>query len=104
MGRKERGERRERTRQLAQRRRKLFVELGFDGDDTLAWPAGYYSKNRPWGCACCKRRKGAPRRDVGMCDAGNRDRIYRWRIQVRELNHLLDRGWDPDDDQVALLA
>lgn len=39
-----------------------------------------------------------------MCDFGRRDRIYRWRGQVRELNRLLALGYDPEGDGVGVAA
>jgi hypothetical protein len=39
-----------------------------------------------------------------MCGYGHRDRVYRWRAQVRDLNHLLARGLDPEEDEAAVLS
>jgi len=64
----------------------------------------YWSKNRPYSCGCTKRKPGVPRHNTGMCDFGRRERVYHWRAQVRELNHKLARGYNPDDDILATLS
>ena len=66
--------------------------------DTGLW---FWSTNRPRSCGCSNRKDGRPRVNRGMCGFGMRDRVYRWRAQVRELNRVLARGYDPDDDAVA---
>jgi len=40
-----------------------------------------------------------------MCAVGDRDRIYAWRRQARELSRLARRtGGHPDDDEMAALS
>jgi hypothetical protein len=65
---------------------------------------GYWSTGRPRSCRCSGRKKGRPRVNQGMCGFGMRDRVYRWRTQVREYNRLLDRGHDPEGDALAVLS
>ena len=60
---------------------------------------------QPLSCNCAKRTKGRPRVGNGMCSWGERGRIYRWRNQARELNHLARRrGVDWESDEVAILC
>lgn len=45
----------------------------------------YFAKRRAVSCDCRKRKHGNPRVAAGMCDVGNRDRIYEWRDEARAL-------------------
>jgi hypothetical protein len=54
-------------------------------------------------CGCSKREKGRPRLSKGLCYMGSRNRLYRQRKQMRELNRLIRNGIDLDSDQVVLL-
>ena len=111
----DRAERRRRTDWIAHRRKhehdknhrrpKSITDradwaLCFCGDVGL----GFWATHRPYSCGCSSRQDGRPRVNRGMCSFGRRNRIYRWRAQVREINQVLARGYDPDDDPVAVLA
>ncbi len=101
-----RGRRRRLTETVALRRRSEFIRQWYDGEipaDHKAEHSLYYWAGTI-GCTCAKRRKGAPRRDRGMCDIGARTRIYRLRSSARELNRLVLRGEDVDGDAVAILS
>lgn len=69
-------------------------------DEVRCWcklaGAHLYSKRRPRGCPCRKRQHGRPRADVGMCARGDRDRIYRWRQEVRRLQDAVRSGAELD--------
>lgn len=54
--------------------------------------------DRPFSCGCRKRAHGAPRRDVGMCCTEERQRIYRWRLDARELQMGVRAGRSPLDE------
>lgn len=43
----------------------------------------YFAKRAALACDCRKRRKGRPKVAAGMCDIGNRARIYTWRREAR---------------------
>jgi len=101
-----RGRRRRLTETVARRRRSDFIRQWYDGE----LPEGHKAEHslNYWagtlGCTCSKRRHGAPRRDRGMCNWGARNRIYRLRASVRELNRLVRRGADLLGDEVSILS
>jgi hypothetical protein len=101
-----RGRKRRLTETTARRRRSDFIRLWFNGE----LPKGHLAEHSLYywagtiGCRCAKRRKGAPRRERGMCSIGVRYRIYRLRSSARELNRLVLRGEDVDGDAVAILS
>lgn len=83
-----RARRRRLTWTVAGRRRAwhLFRIHGNDGSkvDCVCELADTWFAKRPVvGCDCRKRKHGAPRCSVGMCDVGDRDRIYAWRREAR---------------------
>ena len=106
-----RGRRRRQTESICRRRlrhHERLVHFDWDTsgtcvcDDVGIW---WWAKRTPWACNCRKRLHGRPRVAAGMCDVGARNPVYRRRNQVRELRHLIvDRGYDPDSDEVALLS
>ena len=56
-------------------------------------------------CGCSKRLHGQPKSHQGLCCLGDRDRIYFWRREVRELQRLArGPGFDPEADEVWLLG
>jgi len=64
-----------------------------------------FDKRTPFTHNCRKRSHGRPRVDAGLCNVGERSRIYEWRNQARELNRLVGlRRGDFDSDEVALLT
>ena len=111
-----RGRRRRMTEKVARRRRDLrrADEVRLEAIvNRVSWGGicsryqdrlGYWDTHRPHSCRCSSRQHGRPRVNRGMCNFGRRDRVYRWRGQVRELNRLLARGYDPEGDGMAVLS
>ena len=94
-----RGERRYRTRKIALKRHRQWVEQGgWHAED--AQP-GYWKKLGCGCCRCAKRQHGRPKLAKGPCETGARNRIYRARAEVRELRRLIGNGEDPDSDAVS---
>ena len=90
------------TLELALRRRAEHLKVVHRGDvgavDCACELANtYFAKRRPIGCNCRKRARGAPRRDAGMCNAGERDRIYGWRREDRECMDAVRAGRLPEE-------
>lgn len=94
-----------RTLVVAQRRKKRHMRQHFnpltglnDVDCVCELANTYFAKAKD--CRCSKRRKGAPRRDWGMCNVGERARIYLWRQEVTALRAEVRSGRvdteDPD--------
>jgi hypothetical protein len=85
----------------------VHLHRALGGDEEWCRPAGYFDKNKPFDCHCVKRWHGQPRQHGGMCHMGiehGRNRVYRWRAQVPALNRALARGYEPDEDIVAVLS
>ena len=108
-----RARRRRLTRKAALRRRKAHirwshpVELGDVPSCCICERSVHYFSKRPaldlfWWHR--NRLKGRPRQTYG--DVGERNHIYNWRSQSRELNRLLSRhqGVDPLSDRVSMIA
>ena len=93
--------RRARTAAVAKRRQAQWARYTFS---SAPKPAGHFAKSCPLSCSCRKRNPNAPRVHVGMCTAGERDRVYQQRAQVVQLNNLIvSRHVDPWDDEVTTL-
>lgn len=94
---RDRGWRRDRTEHLARKRWRVWLDFHCGGDRPWATetPMGRFRKTKPFHCGCRKRKPSAPRQDIGMCDVGQRARIYRWRQEVRELRARLARRPNP---------
>ena len=98
-------QRRQRTLDLARRRRDAHLHTHIDETTGLAsvdcvcqLADTYFSKRSAFGCGCRKTRKGRPRISGGMCKIGMRDRIYDWRREVRELREAVRSGrWEDTD-------
>jgi hypothetical protein len=56
-------------------------------------PLGKFAK-QTLGCDCRKRCHGRPRVAAGMCDIGERERIYEWRLEDRLLRDAVRSGRD----------
>ncbi len=83
------------TQTVAERR--LGEHLRNHGSDPANCAcAGKFAKRSAFECGCRKRRKGNPRVAAGMCDIGNRDRIYTWRRETRELRLAVVAGRELD--------
>lgn len=104
--RERRARRRQRTLDIARRRRDEHLRLThFDDTTGLAevdcvceLSNTYFAKRTAQGCGCSKRRKGAPKVASGMCDIGARDRIYEWRRERRKLRTEARTGrWDGEE-------
>lgn len=110
----DRAERRRRTEWIARRRKIEHEEQHRDKGvrDRNDWAfcycgdvgLGFWATHRPYSCGCSSRKDGRPRVNRGMCSYGRRNRVYRWRTQVRELNRLLARGHNPEGDCIAVEA
>ena len=113
---KTRGDRRDRTDRIIRRRYKERYPVylsDLKGWLTRPWtwtgrpvrPEPHiYAKRGVWCCHCAKREKGRPRVNHGMCNIGDRNRIYKWRQDnwtLRNMIHRVDIAWD--DDEVAYL-
>jgi len=85
-----RAARRAATLRICERRVRDWTRVAY-GTNFRAEEPGRLKKSTVWYCNCRKRRKGSPRIDVGMCDYGDRDRIYWWRRLCRELQNLVCR-------------
>ena len=104
--------RRVQARQIGRRRRAVWLHLlhgpVLDESHDCGCGPTYFSKRRPVFCQCSRRQSGAPRFARGRCKYGDRNRIYRWRRQVRELGCLGRRHggrWDDwDDDSLITLV
>ena len=102
--------RRMQARQIGLRRRAAWLHLlhgpALDESHDCGCGATYFSKRRPVFCQCSRRQSGNPRFARGRCKTGDRNRIYRWRRQVRELACLgRRRGVGSDDwDDDALIT
>ena len=102
-----RAERRARTKRVQHRRYQVELYRAHGGNPKWTRLPGYFDKSKPFNCNCVKRWPGQPRQHGGMCHMGiehGRDRVYRWRSQVRELNRALRQGHHPEDDVVAVLS
>lgn len=103
-----RARRRRITDTVAHRRHSEYVNLWLDGDPfSSRWAAlshRYWAKVGTCCCACSKRLGGSPKVSKGMCNVGDRDRIYRLRASALELNRLIHQGHDLDGDWVAALS
>ena len=111
-----RARRRRHTRRIAKQRRSDHRKRIYG--DPADWTAPlsrrfhicyqadtYFAKVASLGCQLCRtHRRGRPRVEGGMCKAGRRTRVYRWRNQARELNLAFRFGLDPDSDAGAALA
>jgi len=103
--------RRSRDRRISRSRRATHLQkihsdaTGGDLDCPCDLASTYFSKRPSVSCGCGRRRRGQPRLPRGICSVGDRDRIYVWRRQTRELSRLLRRrGGNPDDDEIANLS
>lgn len=64
-----------------------------------------WAKSKIRSCPCSKRRHGRPKISAGLCGIEQRDRIYVWRREVRELRRLArGPGFDPEADEVWLMG
>jgi len=102
-----RARRRRLTRQVAARRRHIHLgTVHPDGEvDCVCELADTYFADQFTFCKSGRKRlRGQPR--LGRCcGEGGRTRIYRWRAQRRELQHLIIRQRAAaDGDAVSLLA
>ncbi|MEL6181404.1 MAG: hypothetical protein AAFS10_20770 [Myxococcota bacterium] len=107
-----RARRRRLTRKVAQRRRQAHI----------VWSHAYLQE-LPSSCICARsvqffskrpalklfwwhRKRIHQRPRLSFGDLGERDRIYLWRNQSRELNRLVTRHQDVDlySDEVSILA
>lgn len=97
-----RGTRIRRTWRIIQRRLEDHARL----NKSFPVAPHKYAKQRPMSHSCCKRRHGQPRLGRGICCWSGRRYVYKLRIQVRNLNHLMvNHGWvDWEDDAVERLV
>lgn len=93
---KRRARRRRLTLTVALRRRKDHLSVVHGGaedvDCVCELADTYFAKRKSRSCDCRKRKKGNPRVACGMCDIGNRDRIYDWRREARVLQDAVRAG------------
>jgi hypothetical protein len=88
-----RARRRRITSTLAARRRTEYAaRMG----DVPVHTDTRFKKQSPFGCSCCKRKKGQPRMPRGIC--GSRHHIYTWRQETQELRAAARAGREPDDE------
>jgi len=96
---KRRAKRIRRTLTVASRRRAWHLARIHAGDvgqvDCVCELAPtYFAKRGAVACDCRKRRKGNPRVARGMCNIGDRERIYEWRLEARLLADAVRAGRD----------
>lgn len=92
--------------------RRHFDHLHLDHEGSLAdnclWCESgphRWAKSKIRACRCSKRRNGRPKISNGLCGIEQRDRIYVWRREVRELRRLArGPGFDPNADEVWLIG
>jgi hypothetical protein len=63
--------------------------------------AGCFRSHSPWDCGCSKRKHGRPRVDSGVCNPGERARIYRDRAAQAAVNAHVRAGRPLDTEAIA---
>jgi hypothetical protein len=104
-----RAKRRRLTATVARRRHSSYVHINLCGNLERSRKASlsphFWAKKGIAGCSCHKAHHGAPRQVKGICDQGNRHRIYRWRALTKKLQALVRcEGIDLQGDEVAVLS
>jgi hypothetical protein len=86
---------RRRARSLTVSKRRRAEHVHTRGPDR---PLGFFAKRTAYECGCRKRQKGRPKVAAGMCCIGERDRIYDWRHEARDLRVAVLVGRYEDEE------